>query len=174
MRKKLILVYPNQKWLKTDNNTTWNLNPATLCILGAMVREQVEVEVIDAQFNNFSEETFSEMISLSRPDYVGISVLSSEYGETLDITAALVKRVDFNIVVIAGGIHPTIEYATVIKNPNIDYIVRGEGEYVLQGLLKYLLGANDSLPTEGLVYRDPQGNVVAQCQTLVKDLVKLP
>ncbi len=171
--KKLVLTFPNQLWQKTDSNTNWNLNPATLCQLAVMMKGEVHITILDAQFHTLSESAFSERIREINPDYVGISVLTSEYGETLDITARLVKEVDPNIVVIGGGIHVTTEFATLARNPDIDYLVRGEGEYVLRDLLRHLSGKGD-LPGEGLVYRDGNDETVVQPQAFVPDLAALP
>ena len=38
-KKKLVLAYPNLKWQKFDIQTTWNLNPYVLCLLGNMVED---------------------------------------------------------------------------------------------------------------------------------------
>ena len=100
---KLLLVYPNQRWLKTDPNTTWNLNPDTLCLLGAMVKGLVEVKIIDAQFYDLSRAAFIEQVRDYGPDFVGISVLSSEYGATLDITADMIKTL--NVKTLSSGTH---------------------------------------------------------------------
>jgi len=161
-KKKLLLVYPNQRWQKDDPNTVWDLNPATLCLLGAMVKDLVDVKIVDAQFHNMTRETFSKEIKNFSPDFVGISVMSSEYRDTLDVSAEIVKDIDKNIIVIAGGVHVTTNYDYAVKNENIDYCVRGEGEYVLRQLISYLIGQGD-LPSKGL-----------RNQVFVKDLSQLP
>ena len=61
-RHKLLLTYPNQRWQKDDANTVWDLNPATLCRLGAMVENLVDVKIVDAQFHNMTREAFAEEI----------------------------------------------------------------------------------------------------------------
>jgi len=170
--KKLILMYPNQAWQKYDFATSWILNPATLCQLAAMVKNEVKVKVVDATFYNLSEDDFANIVKSFKPDYVGISVLTSEYGKILDITARILKSIDKNIVVIAGGVHAIIEFENIIKNPDIDFVVRGEGEYVLKDLINFLNGKGH-LPYEGLVYRD-KGKVVIQNSVIIKELDKLP
>jgi len=161
-RYKLLLTYPNQRWQKDDTNTVWDMNPATLCLLGAMVMDIVDVKIVDAQFHNMTRETFAKEIENFSPDFVGISVMSSEYRDILDISAEIVKSIDKNIIVIAGGVHVTTNYNYVIKNKNIDYYVRGEGEYVLRQLIRYLIGQGD-FPSEGL-----------QNQAFIQDLSQLP
>ena len=161
-RHKLLLTYPNQRWQKDDANTVWDLNPATLCLLGAMVENLVDVKIVDAQFHNMTREAFAEEIKNFIPDFVGISVMSSEYRDTLDVSAEIVKKINKNIIVIAGGVHVTTNYDYVAKNKNIDYCVRGEGEYVLKQLISHLIGQGD-LPSEGL-----------RNQAFVQDLSQLP
>ena len=138
MKKKLVLAYPNLKWQKFDIQTTWNLNPYVLCLLGKMVEDDVDVKIIDAQFYDLSVEEFTQQILDYGADYVGISLLTSDYSQILHIAAKAIKKANPDIVVIAGGVHVIIEYRQVIDDPNIDYAVRGEGEYVLQNLIKYL------------------------------------
>ena len=172
MRKKLVLAYPNLRWKKFDIQTVWNLNPAILCLLGRMVENDVDVKIVDAQFYDMSMEDFIAEIEDFGADYVGISMLTSEYQEILHLAAKEIKALNSDIVVIAGGVHVTIEYAKVMEDPNIDFAVRGEGEYVLPALLRHLQGANE-FPSEGLVYRE-NGRLIAQPQAWVKQMSDLP
>lgn len=167
-----MLCYPSQMWQKCDFATSWILNPATLCGLAAMVRDIVDVKIIDAHFYNLSKEEFAVQVKAYNPDYVGISVLTSEYAKTLDISAEIVKNINSSIIVIAGGVHPTIEYESIMENLHIDYIVRGEGEEVLRDLLLYLENLGP-LPNSGMVYRDGD-KLVAQPQAMVADIAALP
>lgn len=170
--KKLLLTYPNQLWQKFDITTTWVLNPATLCGLAAIVKDIVEIKIVDANYYNLTKEQFEAEIRSFQPDYVGISVLTSEYGSTLDEAASIVKNVSRDTLVIAGGVHPTIEFKSVIENQDIDYVCRGEGEYVFRDLLLYLNGDGEC-PKEGLVFKTPEGLEV-QSTAMIKDLAKLP
>ena len=90
--RRLTLVYPNQRWKKEDKITNWNLDPRTLCLLGAMVNDLVEVEIIDAQFHDMSIDEVKERLSRFAPDCVGISILTSAYQEILHIAARAAKE----------------------------------------------------------------------------------
>lgn len=172
MKKKLVLVYPNQRWLKDDIVTTWRLDPRTLAVIAAVVRDVVDVEILDANVGNMPPEEFREALALRRPDYVGISLLTTEYAPILYQAADIVKEIDPSIMVIAGGVHVTLHYREVIEHPSIDYCCRGEGEHVLRELLLHFQGQGP-LPTVGLVYRD-NGRVVVQEKAVVEDLAALP
>ena len=138
---KLVLAYPNLRWHKVDIQTLWNLNPSTLCLLGKMVEGEANVTIIDAQFYDLSIEAFVARIADVKPDYVGISILTSEYSSILHLAAEAIKNLDQNIIVIAGGVHVTIEYIKVMDDLNIDFAVRGEGEYILRDLIRFLNGS---------------------------------
>ncbi|MBF0624171.1 MAG: radical SAM protein [Magnetococcales bacterium] len=170
--KKLLLMFPNQSWFKRDLATSHNVPPTSLCQLAAMVRDLVKVRIVDCHFEDWSQERFREYIATERPDYVGISVLTTEYGSTLDVTAAMVKAVDPAIVTIAGGVHATTRSEQVMRNPDVDYLCRGEGEELLRELLLFLAGAGPR-PASGLGYRE-DGRVVIQDRRVVEDINILP
>lgn len=171
-KKKLVLVYPNQRWLKDDIVTTWRLDPRTIAVLAAVVRDIVDVEILDANAGNLSPEAFREMLAERQPDYVGLSLLTTEYAAILYQAADIVKSIDPATVVIAGGVHVTLHAAEVMNHPNIDYCCRGEGEFFLRELLLCLQGQGPC-PETGLVYRDGD-RVVVQAKAVVDDLTKLP
>ena len=172
MKKRLALVVPNQLWHKFDLITTWNIPPRTLCQLGACVEDIVDVKIIDAQNYKLSLEEFRQEILDYDPDFVGLSVLSSEYADTLDQAARAVKTVNPDTIVIAGGVHVTTKHCDVMKNPDVDFACRGEGDYLLRELLLHLI-KNAPLPLKGLVYRDGD-KVISQEKATVDDLTELP
>ena len=165
-------MYPNQRWQKDDINTVWDLNPSTLCLLSTMVKDIVDIKIVDAQFHNMTQEAFRKVIENYNPDYVSVSIMTSEYCDILDIAARIVKSINKNIIVIAGGVHVTTNYDYVMRNKNIDYAVRGEGEYVLKNLIEFLNGGTD-FPSEGLIFRNGD-EIIVQNQAIVKDISKLP
>lgn len=172
-KKRLLLAYPNLRWHKDDCVTMWNLDPTALCLLAAMVKDIVEVRILDAQFRNLSRESFQEEIRSYRPDFVGLSLLTSEYEQALYCAATLVKGCDPGITVIAGGVHVTTMPDRALEEaPEIDWCVVGEGEHVLAGLLLHLTRGGP-LPTVGLGYRR-EGHRVVQEAAIVEDLAALP
>jgi len=171
-RNTLVLAYPNQRWHKDDFQTNWNLNPSTLCLLAAVVDELVDVEIIDAQFYDLSLDEFVDRVQTINPKYIGISVLTTEYKETLHLSVAAIKERLQDVVIIAGGVHVTIEHMDVMSDPAIDYAVIGDGEYVLRDLLGYLEGAGE-LPSTGLAFRN-ENQLVVQERAVIADLDSLP
>lgn len=171
--RRVMLVYPNQRWQKTDLTTTWNLNPYTICLLATMIKDEVDVKIVDAQFYNMGQDGFRKEVENFNPDLVGISVLSSEYYLIGDICVDIVKEVNPNIIVVMGGVHATTMYWRIMNNRKIDYAIRGEGEYVFRDLIRYL-NVEGQFPSQGVVYRNENYELKALPIMFIDDLNALP
>ena len=77
-----------------------------------------------------------------RPDIVGFSACSFEIAEQLRM-AFLVKEADPSVLVVFGGVHPTIMPESVIDNAAVDVVCIGEGEYPLLDLCNALESQQD-------------------------------
>ena len=77
-----------------------------------------------------------EEISKFKPDIVGISVWTTFAASAFKISS-LCKNYDQNIPVVMGGPHITLKYEEVIKIcPNVDFLIKGEGEITFCELAK--------------------------------------
>ena len=63
------------------------------------------------------------------PDLIGFSVLTNQYKYALDIAASL--KAKFDIPIVFGGLHPTMDPHAVLAEKAVDYICMGEGEEAL-------------------------------------------
>jgi radical SAM superfamily enzyme YgiQ (UPF0313 family) len=72
-----------------------------------------------------------------KPNVVGISSLFTPYfREVLEIAARVKKRLQ--AVVVIGGSHASAVPASLLSSPNVDYVIRGEGEKGFVELLRRL------------------------------------
>jgi anaerobic magnesium-protoporphyrin IX monomethyl ester cyclase len=67
-----------------------------------------------------------EILSLD-PAIVGFSMWTASFQSVIN-TASALKQIRPDLIIIAGGIHPTIDPLSVIKQSSIDYVVSGEGD----------------------------------------------
>ena len=70
-----------------------------------------------------------EKIEEFKPDIIAVSIVEDNY-EFTDFLLGAIKY-GFDIPIIAGGATPTTAPKIVLENPNIDYIIQGEGEFAL-------------------------------------------
>ncbi len=174
-RKKVVLMYPNTHWIDWTARTAWDLHPYNLGILAAMIEKDFEIKIIDATVDNLSKEEFSELISKEKPDIVGISVLTNEYSGAGNIAAEIVKSINPQTTVIMGGVHVTTSNPEEIlsKNPSIDYLIMGEGEYTFQKLCNHL-NNNSALPEKGIAYKNENQIINKGMADFIQDLDALP
>jgi radical SAM superfamily enzyme YgiQ (UPF0313 family) len=84
-------------------------------------------------------EAIAEQIARDKPDLVGISSLFSPYAREVIKTAQAIKaRMDVPIVL--GGSHVSAMPEEMLSHPEVDYIIRGEGEKPLVELIRQLEG----------------------------------
>jgi radical SAM superfamily enzyme YgiQ (UPF0313 family) len=88
-----------------------------------------------------------------RPDVVGISSLFTPYyREVLEAAARVKKRL--NVPVIVGGSHASAVPESLLSSPNVDYVIRGEGEKPFVEFLKYLKGKHGIERVPNLAYKN--------------------
>ena len=87
-----------------------------------------------------------------RPDVVGISSLFTPYyREVLEVAARVKKRL--NVPVVVGGSHASAVPESLLSSPNVDYVIRGEGEKPFVEFLKYLKGNQGIERVPNLAYK---------------------
>jgi radical SAM superfamily enzyme YgiQ (UPF0313 family) len=102
-------------------------------------------------FGRSFDEIEAEIAEI-RPDVVGISSLFTPYyREVLEVAARVKKRL--NVSVVVGGSHASAVPKSVLSSPNVDYVIRGEGEKALVEFLRYLQGKKRIENVPNLAYR---------------------
>lgn len=72
-------------------------------------------------------EEIENVIKQESPDFVGIQMVTATY-KSSQIVADITKRVNPEIKVIVGGVHPTLDPFKTAEYKNFDSLVHGEGE----------------------------------------------
>ncbi|MBN1847309.1 MAG: radical SAM protein [Deltaproteobacteria bacterium] len=101
-------------------------------------------------------EAVTEDVIREGPDMVGISSLFTAYANEALACANEIKR-QLNIPIVMGGPHVSALPLEVLKDPNVDFVIRGEGERPLVELLRAFEsgGTLDRVPNLGFK-RDTQ------------------
>jgi radical SAM superfamily enzyme YgiQ (UPF0313 family) len=172
--KNFVFLTPNSGWF---NSRSWHVFPYTIGLLSAiLMKEGYEVNVIDANLENLSEEQVVKRIESMRPDVIAISAMTLIYKKGVHRSFELIKAVSKDIITVIGGIYPTMSPEIVMKDSNIDYIICGEGEKRLVDLLKAIDGGSGFDKIDGLIYKnkgEANWNINPR-RSLVEDLDALP
>lgn len=108
-------------------------------------------------------------IAAFAPSVVGISCTSPTFASAR-VAASLVREVDPEITIVAGGPHPTAAAAQVLKNPEFDLCAVGEGERIVVNLVKALERGGDPAAVKGIRRRDGDGITRAPAEDFIADL----
>lgn len=89
----------------------------------AAVLEGHEVEILDMKVDQLDVTDIGR--KMSSTDIVGISVLTPSVDSALDLSK-LAKN--YGCLTVLGGVHPSL-VPQLVENPEVDIVVRGEGEF---------------------------------------------
>jgi radical SAM superfamily enzyme YgiQ (UPF0313 family) len=102
-------------------------------------------------FGRSFNEIESEVAEI-KPDVVGLSSLFTPYHREVLEVAARVKR-RRKVPVVIGGSHASAAPASLLSSPNVDYVIRGEGERPLVEFLHFLRGEKRIEEVPNLAYK---------------------
>jgi len=151
--------------------------PTGLLALAAYVERElpdVEIGVVDCQAEGKGWTELEKSIESFSPSIVAASGLTCNAYVCAKV-AELAKKVDERIVTIVGGQHfSAIPEDSLKAFPEIDYIVRGEGEQTLVELIRALEQAKGFSDIRGLSFRNDGRFIHASPRPLIDDLDSLP
>ncbi len=126
--KRILLVKPaGRKGL----SFSFDLIPIGLEYIAAYIKDAVDqVNIVDLELDN---RTFQNIINSYKPDLVGFSLSATEHNQGLRL-AKIAKQ--NNLPTIVGGYHPTALPDMMLSHPQIDAVVRGEGEATMKEIIE--------------------------------------
>jgi anaerobic magnesium-protoporphyrin IX monomethyl ester cyclase len=105
--------------------------PLGIGYLAAVLEEGYAVDVIDCQVQQHTPRELESELSRIQPDIIGITSTTLTYRSATDIVQTA-KKACPNSLIIMGGPHVTVlDEQTLNEQPEVDIIVRGEGERTL-------------------------------------------
>jgi anaerobic magnesium-protoporphyrin IX monomethyl ester cyclase len=169
-----LLIHPVERGLDTGKNAHGGMPPlGMLWIVSYLEQKGYAVDIIDCQIDTRNIEDY---IKREKPKLIGIGGTSHTRFDAFKI-AKEVKKTDPNIRVIYGGAHATFTAEDTLKNiPEVDIIVRGEGEETTLEISKAIInGKSEIKDILGISYRDNSGNIIHNGERpRIQDLDSLP
>jgi len=105
-----------------------------LASIGASLKKSGhEVDLIDLRRLDGWQQ-YEDELKGHNPDFIGVSISAMDLKPALEAIDRAKKLVP-NAKIIVGGIQPTMFPEKFIDNPNIDYIVKGEGETAMHRIV---------------------------------------
>lgn len=191
---KALLLNP---YLVTKANTRVHpVEPLGLLYMATYAREEIkkcdypiQVEILDAQLaegdetiltprgyrSGLSDEELVYHLKKSAPDIIGLSNNYTAHTQDIIEIARFIRSVLPQCQIVVGGAHATIGHEDMIKEyPELDYVIRGEGEVTFFKLLEALYLEKPCFDVPGLSWRN-NGNVVVNAKgPILTELDDLP
>lgn len=126
--KRILLVKPKGR---KGLGFSVDVIPIGLEYIAASIEEVVDkVWIIDMEFERHTLQHFLDVL---HPNLIGITMSATDHNEGLRL-AKIAK--DNGITTVLGGYHPTAIPDELLSHPQIDMIVRGEGELTMKELVQ--------------------------------------
>lgn len=162
---KVSLVYPPYGAIKNEPGIkavkeNYGVFPSLslLYVAGCLEMHGVEVQFIDVNAENLTLEETVTRLNEFGPDYVGYTITTYLFYQTLSWVRAIKEQVD--VPVIVGGVHMGMYPLESMSHKCLDYGVTGEAEATLPHLLDALMRGHDLGGIKGLVWRGEDGEPV--------------
>ncbi|MDI6756530.1 MAG: radical SAM protein [Endomicrobiia bacterium] len=148
--------------------------PFFLAYAAAVLKENgFDVKTADGVAMDMYREDFLALIKSARPDAVFFEAATPTITQDLEL-AGHIKR-EVGAVVIFGGTHVTTHYAEVLSpETSPDYVIRGEYEFALLGLMKALAAGKSPDGVKGVCFSRDGVVVDGGRSEVIEPLDKLP
>ena len=151
--------------------------PTGLLVLAAWLEREVpdvEIEVADSQAERLGWQGLTRRIASFRPNLVAASGFTAN-AYTCARTCETAKKLDPAVTTVLGGQHfSATPGESLLAYPEVDYIVRGEGEVTLGELVRALKEGKDPSGVAGLSLRRGGAVFHTPDRPLIGDLDSLP
>jgi len=152
--------------------------PYGILQLAAFLEDEVgdvEIEVLDCQAKHLDWRGLQRHVEAFNPDVVASSALATCNAYLAIRTFEIVKKINPNVLTVAGGQHFTaLAQESLEAYPEIDVIVRGEGELTLTDLVRALGQGAPLSKVDGISFRKNGGILHTPPRPLIEDLDDLP
>ncbi|MCJ2670684.1 MAG: cobalamin-dependent protein, partial [Candidatus Thermoplasmatota archaeon] len=164
--KRVLLVKPSGRH---GLSFAFDIIPTGLEYIAPYLEDVVdEVNIIDLEMEPKPiQPTIIRYLDLLEPDLVGISMSATEHSEGLEIAEMSHKR---GISTVLGGYHPTAIPDELLSHPQVDFVVRGEGELAMHDLV----ARGDARGVKGISYKDGDEITHNLDRELIEDLDTIP
>jgi len=144
-------------------------------VAAALERAGAEVRVLDLVTSPYDRQSFARLLAEYRPHIVGATAVTMTFNDAIKVIRDA-KHIDCEILTVMGGPHVTFAARETLEAlPELDLIVRGEGEETICELVEQAGGERDWSKVRGLSYRS--GDQVANTEArplLDVDTLPLP
>lgn len=122
---KVLLIQPNSDI--RDKRKKEPFTPLSLLYLATAIEDKHEVKIYDRNIYD-SDKQFKAYLREYNPAIVGFTSMASSVLFDIMHLGKIIKKISSKTIIVVGGVHATCDPDSLLKEPYIDYVIRGEGE----------------------------------------------
>jgi anaerobic magnesium-protoporphyrin IX monomethyl ester cyclase len=151
-----------------------NLPIGLAYLAAALEKGDYELTVFDCPALRIDHEKLRANIASFEPNVVGITSVTPTIKSAL-LAAHVSKETCPNAIVVFGGPHATFMDSQILsEHPDVDIVVRGEGEETLLELLRHLFNSGDLQAVSGISFRKNGQIIRTPNRPFIQNLDELP
>jgi radical SAM superfamily enzyme YgiQ (UPF0313 family) len=178
---KILLIQPPNAFLKQAYGVKQKVSfghtpPLGLAIIASYLeKDGHEIKIIDAVAMELSIDETADIVMRESPELVGITAMTN-YKDMAKVLSDAIRKVLPSVTIVLGGSHATYYQSEILDEmPNIDHVIYGEADLVINDYVKHLNDTEGLRNIPGLIYRGADfKSVVNPPPPLLEDLDKVP
>ncbi len=173
--KILFLEPPKDFWFVMGEYTPPPLGILQLAAFLESKIPNIDITLLDCQAEQVGWDDLKRRIESIEPDVVVSSALATCNTYIIIKTLDIIKKIDPDIITVVGGQHFTaLANESLVNYPEIDFIIRGEGELTLLDLVKIVEQGKSPIKVDGISFRHGDNIVHNPPRALIDNLDDLP
>jgi len=170
---RIVMIHPNYHSGGAEIAGNWP--PAWVAYLTGALRQAGydDIRFIDAMTNHIEDDALEDLLRDERPDLVLCTAITPAIYQA-ERTLGISKSIHPEVPTVLGGIHATFMYRQVLSEaPQVDYVVRGEGEEILVNFVRAFEAGTleaDRRSIRGLAFREGDEIVATPAHPPIEDL----
>ncbi|MBU0758001.1 MAG: B12-binding domain-containing radical SAM protein [Nanoarchaeota archaeon] len=167
--EKILLINPSYQphWSRCE--------PTGLLYLASFLEQyNLKTDILDLNVTSCSDEDIIYKVMKENYRVIGITAITRQANQAYKIGKALKQNFHERIVLVYGGVHPTLMSKEAFEIGMADYVVRGEGEQAFYQLCESIVKGKPPEISIGLCIRKPAGIIFSEEYAQINNLDELP
>jgi len=143
-------------------------------LAAVLEKNNFKVDILDCQASRYTFDDYKCEVAKRKPDVIGVTAPTRLYNSAKEIIK-ISKEVHPNVVTMLGGAHVTFWNEKALQEcPQLDVVVRKEGEYTLLELVQRLEAGKDIRDVAGTTQRKNDRFIFNVDRPYIENLDELP
>jgi radical SAM superfamily enzyme YgiQ (UPF0313 family) len=133
--------------------------PMSLLAIGQVIEGEFDYRILDGNLLNDPIDALTSAIQSDKVDILALTVMPGPQLSAAVPTCRALKQRFPELTIVWGGYFPTQHFEVCLNSEDVDYVVRGHGEFSFKALLRALRAGERSPKLPGIAYKTGSGRI---------------